>query len=262
MLWGKAPYESRAASPRTSNVAPFDDFPGPGDIDANGDGFFNTDRSNGGIAGIVHYSDHPRGERPAVGRGRELGARRQRRADPALGREPHAPAERGARPTTGTTPCPTGCQWPRRPSAFVYQGRPTDCFDGLRNFNQARPALFDGGYAFSTILADARAGDHRAADLQPADRLSAGDGAAAPGRQVRGQDDRAARLQGAEGRRQERRLRRPYVPQQFWLSGYPLADRRRRRALATLAAARQPPRRPTITRCAAARVRSIHPNDQ
>lgn len=26
---------------------------------------------------------------------------------------------------------------------------PTDCFDGLRNFNQIRPAVFDGGYAFA-----------------------------------------------------------------------------------------------------------------
>lgn len=27
-------------------------------------------------------------------------------------------------------------------------GVPTDCFDGLRNFNQIRPGVFDGGYAF------------------------------------------------------------------------------------------------------------------
>jgi hypothetical protein len=30
----------------------------------------------------------------------------------------------------------------------------TDCFDGLRNFNQARPAVFDGGYAFDSICTD------------------------------------------------------------------------------------------------------------
>ena len=28
--------------------------------------------------------------------------------------------------------------------------QPTDCYDGLRNFNQVRPAVFDGGYAFGT----------------------------------------------------------------------------------------------------------------
>ena len=39
------------------NVAPFDDFPGAlGDVDANGNGVFNTDQYNGGIAGIVHYA--------------------------------------------------------------------------------------------------------------------------------------------------------------------------------------------------------------
>ncbi len=45
---------------------------------------------------------------------------------------------------------PTGCPG----------GHPTDpvtpadkCYDGLRNFNQARPAVFDGGYAFNDIPA-------------------------------------------------------------------------------------------------------------
>lgn len=41
---------------------------------------------------------------------------------------------------------PTGCQGP----PYTFQGQPTDCFDGLQNFNQARPAVFDGGYAFGT----------------------------------------------------------------------------------------------------------------
>ncbi|HYE35904.1 SdrD B-like domain-containing protein [Methylocaldum sp.] len=40
---------------------------------------------------------------------------------------------------------PTGCQGDIFYSAT---GQPTDCYDGLRNFNQVRPALFDGGYAF------------------------------------------------------------------------------------------------------------------
>ena len=39
---------------------------------------------------------------------------------------------------------PAGCQGP----AFVSNGVTTDCYDGLRNFNQVRPAVFDGGYAF------------------------------------------------------------------------------------------------------------------
>lgn len=44
---------------------------------------------------------------------------------------------------------PTGCQ------GDVYtapNGQATDCFDGLRNFNQVRPGVFDGGYAFNTIM--------------------------------------------------------------------------------------------------------------
>ncbi len=44
---------------------------------------------------------------------------------------------------------PTGCQGP----AFTSNtGVPTDCFDGLRNFNQVRPAVFDGGYAFDSYF--------------------------------------------------------------------------------------------------------------
>lgn len=44
---------------------------------------------------------------------------------------------------------PTGCQG----SAYTApNGQPTDCFDGLRNFNQVRPGVFDGGYAFNTIM--------------------------------------------------------------------------------------------------------------
>ncbi len=39
---------------------------------------------------------------------------------------------------------PTGCQG----DVFTVDGVPKDCFDGLRNFNQARPGVFDGGYAF------------------------------------------------------------------------------------------------------------------
>jgi len=41
---------------------------------------------------------------------------------------------------------PTGCRGP----VFSFQGNTTDCFDGLRNWNQVRPGLFDGGYAFGT----------------------------------------------------------------------------------------------------------------
>jgi len=35
---------------------------------------------------------------------------------------------------------------------FVLRGVPTDCYDGLRNWNQVRPGVFDGGYAFDSII--------------------------------------------------------------------------------------------------------------
>lgn len=51
---------------------------------------------------------------------------------------------------------PSGCQ--PDPSGNLYQipygsdaGQTLDCYDGLRNFNQARPAVFDGGYAFGRV---------------------------------------------------------------------------------------------------------------
>jgi len=46
---------------------------------------------------------------------------------------------------------PTGCPG-AHPSDAVITGGPDDkCYDGLRNFNQVRPAVFDGGYAFMDI---------------------------------------------------------------------------------------------------------------
>lgn len=44
---------------------------------------------------------------------------------------------------------PAGCQG----DVYLANGMPTDCFDGLRNFNQIRPGVFDGGYAFNDIPA-------------------------------------------------------------------------------------------------------------
>ncbi|TFW32318.1 right-handed parallel beta-helix repeat-containing protein [Massilia horti] len=47
---------------------------------------------------------------------------------------------------------PTGC--PGDPYLVPYgpqAGLPLDCYDGLRNWNQVRPAVFDGGYAFGSV---------------------------------------------------------------------------------------------------------------
>jgi hypothetical protein len=43
---------------------------------------------------------------------------------------------------------PTGC--PGSPADPFYQNG--KCYDGLRNYNQVRPAVFDGGYAFTTYV--------------------------------------------------------------------------------------------------------------
>jgi len=43
---------------------------------------------------------------------------------------------------------PTGCPGADPTDALITGGNLDKCYDGLRNFNQARPAVFDGGYAF------------------------------------------------------------------------------------------------------------------
>ena len=55
---------------------------------------------------------------------------------------------------------PTGCKYGNGatgPFVFSPDGGthtyPRDCYDGLRNFNQVRPGVFDGGYAFGAICA-------------------------------------------------------------------------------------------------------------
>jgi large repetitive protein len=44
---------------------------------------------------------------------------------------------------------PTGCQGD---APFEVNGAPLDCYDGLRNFGQVRPAVWDGGYAFWSVF--------------------------------------------------------------------------------------------------------------
>ena len=59
-----------------------------------------------------------------------------------------ATPSRSSGATAGTTTSPTDC--PGDPADPFYQGG--KCYDGLRNFNQVRPAVFDGGYAFTTYV--------------------------------------------------------------------------------------------------------------
>lgn len=60
---------------------------------------------------------------------------------------------------------PTGCKWGNEATAgFTFSPDgvnfyPRDCYDGLRNFNQVRPGVFDGGYAFDSICPGGLAAD-------------------------------------------------------------------------------------------------------
>ena len=116
MEWGKAPY-------------------GPGE--------------NGGISGVVYYSVTRAEDDPAYG-----------------GPEPWEPGIPGVTVnlydsdgnflSTTTTDSwddslPENCQFGNSPASdrpFTFRGYETDCYDGMRNWNQIRPGVFDGGYAF------------------------------------------------------------------------------------------------------------------
>lgn len=52
---------------------------------------------------------------------------------------------------------PTKCQYGANVGSgtdapYTFRGVETDCYDGLRNWNQVRPGVFDGGYAFGPEL--------------------------------------------------------------------------------------------------------------
>ncbi len=62
-------------------------------------------------------------------------------------------AVRTARTDSWDDKLPTGCQG----VPFVTAtGLATDCYDGLRNFGQVRPGVFDGGYAFGSPAGEAQ----------------------------------------------------------------------------------------------------------
>lgn len=60
---------------------------------------------------------------------------------------------------------PIGCQGP----PFSFRGVATDCFDGLKNFNQVRPGVFDGGYAFTSYFPDGVGSGEEVEGLPPGD---------------------------------------------------------------------------------------------
>ncbi|HUW62024.1 MAG TPA: SdrD B-like domain-containing protein [Candidatus Bathyarchaeia archaeon] len=192
LAWGKTTYDNV-----DTDNEPYGNFPGPEDIDLNGNGWF--DDSNGGITGIVHYATTRAEQDPrfAAAENWEPGiprvqvnlyrdADQDTNIDDITGDSEVTLADVDNYPFQWTQPDefpedanpgqpgpedvdqnangtfdlgdalnftrtdswddlqPTDCQGP----PFVLHGEPTDCYDGLRNFNQVRPAVFDGGYIF------------------------------------------------------------------------------------------------------------------
>ena len=107
--------------------------------------------NNGGISGVVFYSVTRAEDDPSYG-----------------GAEPWEPGIPGVEvnlyDSTGTTKLattttdswdatpPTDCKWGNDGTGpFVFRGEDTDCYDGMRVWNQVRPGIFDGGYAFDEI---------------------------------------------------------------------------------------------------------------
>lgn len=116
---------------------------------------------NGGISGIVHYASTRAENDPryATAENNEPGVPgvtvNLYRADPANPRKPLGVAIATVTTDSWDNSVPTGCVG----DAYIIDGVTTDCYDGLRNYNQIRNAVFDGGYAFTK--------DENNNDLQP-----------------------------------------------------------------------------------------------
>ena len=111
---------------------------------------------NGGISGIVYYAS-TRAENdprygaaepwePGVPRVKMRLYREVQRADGTTGLALVQEAETDSWDDSLPTECPGA-----DPTDAQIVGTIDKCYDGLRNFNQARPAVFDGGYAFNDI---------------------------------------------------------------------------------------------------------------
>ena len=253
MLWGKAPYEAAGSFVEDVNVAPFDDFPGPGDIDTNDDGFFNTDRSNGGIAGIVHYTITRAENDPrwAVAENWEPGVSDVRIQ---LWDENRTHLLNEVTTDNWNNSLPEGCQGPA--VHVSWADRPTATTACATSTRRVRPCS-----TAATRSAPSCRTTRRQPDLQPAGRrprkwrgrLPAGKYVVKmivpPGYKVQKEEDKNVDF-GDQ-----------YIPQQFWLTGYDLADAAAS-PVTTLAA----PVSATPTTIALAprrrrEGRNVHPND-
>ncbi len=215
LLWGKAPYREAGSVASDVDVAPFGNFPGDEDIDGNSNGIFDVDQYLGGITGIVHYSTTRAENDPRWG-GAEPWEPGIPRVRVQLWDKTRTHLLSEVTTDSWDDSPPVGCQG----EVFMFAGSyPKDCYDGLRNFNQVRPGLFDGGYAFYTIFQDSANSatfnlplEARAAEVP----LPAGEYVVKvvppAGYQVVKEEDKNVDF-GIE-----------WVPQQFWLTGYALGD--------------------------------------
>jgi len=139
---------------------PLGDFPGIGDVDWNGDGIRNLDDDviddvNGdGLVTLADVDNPPLGNFPGL---EDVDHNSDTVFD--LG-----DAVQVTWTDSWDDSQPTGCQGVNNTPASTVAPPIADnrCFDGLRNFNQVRPGVFDGGYAFADYdlahLADVRPG--------------------------------------------------------------------------------------------------------
>ena len=112
---------------------------------------------NGGIAGIVYYASTRAENNPRLGVGEpwepgipSVTVRLYREVETAAGGTALALVKE-TQTDSWDKSLPTGCPG-ADPSDVLITGAPADkCYDGLRNFNQVRPGVFDGGYAFMDI---------------------------------------------------------------------------------------------------------------
>jgi hypothetical protein len=136
---------------------PLGDFPGIGDVDWNEDGIRDLDDDviddvdGDGVVTLADVDNYPFGNFPGV-------EDTDRNGNGAFDL---GDAVQVTWTDSWDDSLPTGCQGQNNLGAIgVADDR---CFDGLRNFNQVRPGVFDGGYAFADYdmdhLAAVRNGD-------------------------------------------------------------------------------------------------------
>jgi len=107
---------------------------------------------NGGISGIVYYASTRAENDPrfTAGENNEPGVPgvtvRLYRADPADRRKSIGPVVAEVTTDSWDASLPKACAGANQMPGLVTD---TACFDGLRNYNQVRPSVFDGGFAFT-----------------------------------------------------------------------------------------------------------------